>query len=561
MEHALRPTIHQSSPLDTLVRRTSSRRGPLTIVTPVTPITPPRPGDATASGWAQDSPILHTRFRTSTTTSLAYSDHGRSGSDAHSTFSWAAKDDSFSEDQQSRGLHPLVGARPGQNTRGEILVESVYSQVSHDRYAPTGSYRDSSGTPKQREPPWQPSEEAVPIVVVSDEPDQQSICSGWPAAPSPPSQSNTGRMPSRVEGGINFSRPNLPHVDRSDGRKREVLRRNQQRTSPSQPGSSHQPGRSPLGQYEQHADSSRPSTSMSMNSRDTPSPQPPSVRSVSPNAFHNPRSQPPHAVENSAADMQLSVSSSTSAPPPRPQRPSHLSLYSAYSYYPPDAVGALPPSPNDQTSQKSLSPSSLSPNYVPGSRSPTATSTPLATDVNNPHTPQDYLQLGIQHHEANRLVESAVCFEKSATLQGGCPVGMLMWGLTQRHGWGCAKSEQAGFRWLRRAAEVAVEDLEGSRQGMDAGAVKTELVLAIYEVGQSFLRGWGVEKDKAMGVSYFRVAARLGDPDAQQELAFCLANGKGCKKDKKEAAKWYRAAVAQGVSDVGLAWIYKEKYQ
>ena len=42
---------------------------------------------------------------------------------------------------------------------------------------------------------------------------------------------------------------------------------------------------------------------------------------------------------------------------------------------------------------------------------------------------------------------------------------------------------------------------------------------------------------------YFRVAARLGDPDAQQELAFCLLNGKGCKKDKREAAKWYRAAV------------------
>jgi hypothetical protein len=75
------------------------------------------------------------------------------------------------------------------------------------------------------------------------------------------------------------------------------------------------------------------------------------------------------------------------------------------------------------------------------------------------------------------------------------------------------------------------------------------------------------------------VAARLGDADAQQDLAFCLANGKGCKKDKKEAAKWHRAAVsvieyniasehpealcqvAQGASDIGLAWIYKEKYQ
>ncbi|KAI0762443.1 HCP-like protein [Fomes fomentarius] len=135
-----------------------------------------------------------------------------------------------------------------------------------------------------------------------------------------------------------------------------------------------------------------------------------------------------------------------------------------------------------------------------------------------------------------------------------------MWGLAQRHGWGCEKNEATGFKWLRRAAELAVADLEKGQQG-DMSAVRSELVLAIYEVGQSFYQGWGVQKDKEMAVQYYRVAARLGDPDAQQELGFCLLNGKGCKKDKKEAAKWYRAAVQQGASDIGLAWIYKDKYQ
>ena len=33
--------------------------------------------------------------------------------------------------------------------------------------------------------------------------------------------------------------------------------------------------------------------------------------------------------------------------------------------------------------------------------------------------------------------------------------------------------------------------------GVDA---QKELVLAIYEVGQSFFQGWGVEKDKEMAV-------------------------------------------------------------
>ena len=79
-------------------------------------------------------------------------------------------------------------------------------------------------------------------------------------------------------------------------------------------------------------------------------------------------------------------------------------------------------------------------------------------------------------------------------------MGMLMWGLTLRHGWGVTKSEPMGFKWLKKAAEIAVVDLESARGGMDVKGVKDELVLAIYEVGQSFFRGWGVEKDKKMGV-------------------------------------------------------------
>ncbi|KAF9478548.1 HCP-like protein [Pholiota conissans] len=119
------------------------------------------------------------------------------------------------------------------------------------------------------------------------------------------------------------------------------------------------------------------------------------------------------------------------------------------------------------------------------------------------------------------------------------------------------------FRWLMKAAEKAVVDLERLRRdGGDgeAGVVETELVLAIYEVGQCFFHGWGVPKDQKMAVSYYAVAAKLGDADAQADLGYCLANGKGCKKDKKTAAHWYRSAVAQGQSDLGLGWIYKDKY-
>jgi len=251
--------------------------------------------------------------------------------------------------------------------------------------------------------------------------------------------------------------------------------------------------------------------------------------------------------------------------PPSLRADSPVSLYSdAYSFYQLDDNSATP-SPNGSTQFK------IDPPLGQG------TSSPLAQTHNAPAPPspvaepmskaEEFLQLGIKHHEANRLRESAMCFEKSAKEGGGCGVGMLMWGLTLRHGWGCKKDEKGGFGWVRRAAEGAVADLERARlsdgldDGGEKGVVKAELVLAIYEVGQCFFHGWGVAKDQKMGVSYYKVAARLGDADAQNDLGFALANGKGCKKDRKEAAKWYRAAVAQGHSDIGLAWIHKEKFQ
>lgn len=89
-----------------------------------------------------------------------------------------------------------------------------------------------------------------------------------------------------------------------------------------------------------------------------------------------------------------------------------------------------------------------------------------------PQTPDEYLQLGIKHHEANRLEESALCFERSAKEQGGCGVGMLMYGLSLRHGWGCPRNEKSGFHWLKKAAELAVIDLEKGKRGVDAMAIR-----------------------------------------------------------------------------------------
>ncbi|KAI0060897.1 HCP-like protein [Artomyces pyxidatus] len=288
-------------------------------------------------------------------------------------------------------------------------------------------------------------------------------------------------------------------------------------------------------------------SSLSPSPSPSPSPlsrsaSPESPRALSPSARGTGRSFPSPGPQTASTAQTITLPRD---PPPIPSSPG--SLYSAYSYYQLD------------TPQQSPTGATL---QVPGSpRATPQLSQPPRRAPDDGMTADSYLQLGIQHHEANRLTESAAAFEQSAKMDGGSGVGMLMWGLTLRHGWGTEKNEKLAFSWLRRAAEAAVGDLEKARMGVDTSAVKGELVLAIYEVGQCFFQGWGVKKDQKMAVSYFQVAAKLGDADAQTELAFCLANGRGCKKDRKEAAKWYRAAVAQGVSDVGLAWIYKEKFQ
>ncbi|KAL0578517.1 hypothetical protein V5O48_003460 [Marasmius crinis-equi] len=283
--------------------------------------------------------------------------------------------------------------------------------------------------------------------------------------------------------------------------------------------------------------------------------------SPSPTPSYQPSTSKPTLQHESASPLNRSPSSKVVLPrrPPSLRPGSPVSLYSRYSYYQLDS-----PSPNGPTQFNVGDPEKQQHTKSPSSPLGSAMHDKLQTPSGEPETKaHHFLQLGIQHHEANRLKESAVCFEKSAKEDGGCGAGMLMYGLTLRHGWGTEKNEKVGFKWLRKAAESAVVDLESARNGggIDKGAVRAELILAIYEVGQCFFHGWGVPKDQKMAVSYYRVAARLGDADAQNDLGFCLANGKGCKKDRKEAAKWYRAAVEQGQSDVGLAWIYKEKFQ
>ncbi|KAF9918723.1 hypothetical protein BX616_006429 [Lobosporangium transversale] len=153
-----------------------------------------------------------------------------------------------------------------------------------------------------------------------------------------------------------------------------------------------------------------------------------------------------------------------------------------------------------------------------------------------PEKAEDFVRQGIDYHEVGDITKATQFFRTAAEM--GDPVGMLMYGLAVRHGWGCTSNRQLAFQYLQKSAEHAVGDLK-SRDSFASTAAKGELVLAIYELGICFRHGWGAEKNKKTAAYYFEIAANL---------------------DMFKAAKYYRLAAAQGVEMVGNSWIWKDKY-
>jgi TPR repeat protein len=122
-------------------------------------------------------------------------------------------------------------------------------------------------------------------------------------------------------------------------------------------------------------------------------------------------------------------------------------------------------------------------------------------------------------------------------------------------------NQQEGVQWLRKAAdcaslEIAIDEETNSKPAdiLEKKTKRAQFALSIYELGVSHMNGWGIEQDKTLALRCFEIAANWGDADAMAEAGFCYAQGQGCKKDLKKAAKYYRMAEAKGMSMVGNSW-------
>ena len=144
----------------------------------------------------------------------------------------------------------------------------------------------------------------------------------------------------------------------------------------------------------------------------------------------------------------------------------------------------------------------------------------------------DDIQEAIKLHESGDLEASTAMFERLA--QGGNVMAEIMYGLSLRHGWGTKPNPELAIIYLSRAASSSanVENEALSKGAKKGGAAKGELVLAIYELANSFRHGWGVAKDPVAARKYYEVAANLGDTDAMNEVARCWEEGYGGKKDR-----------------------------
>ena len=170
---------------------------------------------------------------------------------------------------------------------------------------------------------------------------------------------------------------------------------------------------------------------------------------------------------------------------------------------------------------------------------------------------EDHLAKGIESHERGDVKESTYHFRLAA--KQNLPTAMLLYALACRHGWGMRPNPQEAVQWLRKAAdsaslEIADETEKNPADLLEQKTKRAQFALSIYELGVSHMNGWGIEQDKSLALRCFEIAGNWGDADAMAEAGFCYAQGQGCKKDLKKAAKYYRMAEAKGMSMVGNSW-------
>ena len=69
-----------------------------------------------------------------------------------------------------------------------------------------------------------------------------------------------------------------------------------------------------------------------------------------------------------------------------------------------------------------------------------------------------------------------------------------------------------------------------------------------FSLGSCTVRDRAYRKDLPKAIAWYELAAQLGHPLAQYNLAVMLAKGQGCEPDRNKALSWFQRAAEQGLA-------------
>ena len=94
---------------------------------------------------------------------------------------------------------------------------------------------------------------------------------------------------------------------------------------------------------------------------------------------------------------------------------------------------------------------------------------------------------------------------------------------------------------------VRADDVSDFRENLQAA--ERGNTQAQFNLGWMYANGRGVRQDDAEAFRWYRQAAAQGYADAQNNLGTMYTDGRGVRQDDAEAVRWYRQAAAQGAAD------------
>ena len=132
-------------------------------------------------------------------------------------------------------------------------------------------------------------------------------------------------------------------------------------------------------------------------------------------------------------------------------------------------------------------------------------------------------KMGNMSNDPKKAIE---WYQKAASQ--GYPNSIYNLGQYYRIGEGVQRDEEQAFKYYMEAADL-------------------NFPLALSMVGFCYNNGWGTPLDIGKAFWYYKKAAELGESEGQLQLAICYLRGIGTKMDKTKGIEWLEKAANQGL--------------